>query len=471
MKELDITQLYLSKLSTCKILDKAEEASLGRLIEENEDLLIRTCLKSAAFRQTLLSLKEDVQNSNDHLIKYSKKLTDESSKEEIELVRTEFLSAITLLEGSDFSDEVASYVCQNLKLTSSTLHSLLQPLKQQFREIKENQAVISRILNFFEAKDVERLDSIIELFETDPMFRKNLMLNLYTNESRVLNMISQYRELTKYDKALPVAKEDILSAGEEIEVIQQEVEKHRSRLIHGNLRLVVSRAKKFLNKGLELDDLIQEGNIGLIKAVDKFESTKGVKVSTYATWWIDQAIRRAISNKSQTVRIPIHIQDLVQKITKAQSELGQKLKRQATIKEIAQHIVPLEKSVDETSRKVQAKMDEIAELMQTAQFEVGMDDEVSSGVSYNDIIADTNQESLFSSASRSMLRDAIRDCLAELTPRNQKIVCLRYGIGEVSDHTLEEIGAQMGITKNGIRQIELKALAKFKKVKKMEEFR
>lgn len=470
-KEIDITQLYLSKLNKCKILEKSEEAQLGILIEENEDKLITTCLKSPAFRQTLLSLKDQVTSSDDHLIKYSKKLSDESSKDDVQVVRSEFLEAISLVEGSDFSEEVASKVVQGLKLTSSTLHSLLQPLKQQYREIKENEAVINRILNFFEAKTVDRLESMLSLFESDPVYRKNLMLNLYTNESRILNMISQYRELVKYDKALPVSKEEILAAGDEIEVIQNEVEKHRNRLIEGNLRLVVSRAKKFLNKGLELDDLIQEGNIGLIKAVDKYESAKGVKVSTYATWWIDQAIRRAISNKSQTVRIPIHIQDLVQKITKAQVDLGHKLGHQPSMMEIAEHLTPPNKNGQRDYVKVNEKLAEIEELMQTAQFEVGMDDEVSSGVSYNDIIADTNQESLFSSTSRSMLRDTIRECLSELTPRNQKIVRLRFGIGEVSDHTLEEIGAQMGITKNGIRQIELKALAKFKKNKRMEEFR
>lgn len=468
-KDTDITQLYLSKLNNCKILPKDEEAKLGVLIEENEDRLVRTCMKSPAFRQTLLSLKDDVQNSDDHLIKYSKKLTDESSKEEISNVRDQFLYALELLKAPVILD--VSKICQDLRLTSSTLHSLLQPLKQQYREIKENEEVLTRIFKFFEAKDSERLDTIIQLFETDPVYRKNLMLNLYSNESRILNQINQYRELLKYEKNLPVSKADILSAGDEIEEIQNEVEKHRNRLIEGNLRLVVSRAKKFLNKGLELNDLIQEGNIGLIKAVDKYESTKGVKVSTYATWWIDQAIRRAISNKSQTVRIPIHIQDMVQKIAKAQTDLGQKLKRQPTIKEIAQQITPQEETPDETARKVSQKMNEIAELMQTAQFQVGMDDEVSSGVSYNDVIADVNQESLFSAASRSMLRDSIRECLSELTPRNQKIVRLRFGIGEVSDHTLEEIGAQMGITKNGIRQIELKALSKFKKHKKMEDFR
>lgn len=470
-KEIDITQLYLSKLNKCQILEKSEEAELGILIEENEDKLIKTCLKSPAFRQIVLSLKDDVVTSDDHLIKYSKRLNDESSKEQIEEVRLQFLEAISLIEALDFSDEIASKVVQGLKLTSSTLHSLLQPLKQQYREIKENDAVVARILNFFEAKTTDRLESMLSLFETDPVYRKNLMLNLYTTESRILNMISQYRELVKYNKALPVSKEEIVTAGDEIEAIQVEVEKHRTRLIEGNLRLVVSRAKKFLNKGLELDDLIQEGNIGLIKAVDKFEAAKGVKVSTYATWWIDQAIRRAISNKSQTVRIPIHIQDMVQKITKAQVDLGQKFGRQASMREIAEQITPRGNSESEFRIKVDAKLNEIAELMQTAQFEVGMDDEVSSGVSYNDIIADTNQESLFSSTSRSMLRDTIRDCLSELSPRNQKIVRLRFGIGEVSDHTLEEIGAQMGITKNGIRQIELKALAKFKKHKKMEEFR
>lgn len=456
-KDIDITALYLSKLNKCVILSKEEEAKLGRLIEENEELLIIKCIPSIAFRQALLSLKVDIEASDvasdAHLVKYAKRLDNNSTPENIEEIRKQFLIGFALLEEGDFNEENIKTILKNIKLSSSTLHALLQPLKQQYVEIKDNEDRLARLMSFFEVEHVARLQTMIELFETDVVYRRNLILNLCSNESRILNQITQFKDLLKYEAALPASKEEILTVGDEIEAIQIEVQKHRDQLIQGNLRLVVSRAKKLLGRGLDFEDLVQEGNLGLIKAVDKFESDRNVKVGTYATWWIDQSIRRAISNKSQVVRIPVHIQDLIQRITKAQAELGQKLGRDATRKEIAKH--------------VGIKVSEIDDLVQTAQFEVGMEDEVSSGVLTQDTIVDQHHESPFASTSKSMLGAALREALAMLTPRNQKVIRLRFGLGEAYDHTLEEIGAQMGITKNGVRQIELRAFSKFKKSPKL----
>jgi RNA polymerase primary sigma factor len=223
----------------------------------------------------------------------------------------------------------------------------------------------------------------------------------------------------------------------------------KNELITRNLRLVVNIAKNYVGRGLPLLDLIQEGNIGLMKAVDKFKYEKGFKFSTYATWWIRQAITRALIDQTKTIRVPVHMMEFYNRVTKASRELTQQLGREPTNEEIAQKLVVPTRKVEEVFRAIQ---DPIA-----LQTPVGDED-----TELEDFIGDKNSPSPFSDAEKIETSEQIQSVLKTLTPKEEKVIRMRFGIGADRDHTLEEVGRHLSITRERVRQIEAKALRKLK---------
>jgi RNA polymerase primary sigma factor len=254
-----------------------------------------------------------------------------------------------------------------------------------------------------------------------------------------------------------IGKIPLLSAEEELALAKRVVDGDKDakdKMAEANMRLVVSIAKRYVGRGLDLLDLIQEGNTGLLRAVEKFDPDKGFKFSTYATWWIRQAITRAIADQARTIRIPVHMVETINKLLRTQRRLTQELNREPSNEEIA---AAMEIEVDKVEHIMKIKQD-ISSLDASIR-----DDEEESVLA--DFIEDEDTISPEESATNQLLKEQVKDMLAALTEREQKIIKLRFGLEDGKQHTLEEVGQEFSVTRERIRQIEAKALAKLRKHK------
>ena len=254
-----------------------------------------------------------------------------------------------------------------------------------------------------------------------------------------------------------IGKIPLLNAEEELALAQRVVagdKLAKDQMAEANMRLVVSIAKRYVGRGLDLLDLIQEGNTGLLRAVEKFDPDRGFKFSTYATWWIRQAITRAIADQARTIRIPVHMVETINKLLRTQRRLTQELNREPTNEEIA---AAMEMEVDKVEHIMKIKQD-ISSLDASVR-----DDEEDSVL--GDFIEDEDAKTPTESASEQLLKEQVRQILSSLTEREQKILKLRFGLEDGKSHTLEEVGQEFSVTRERIRQIEAKALAKLRKHK------
>jgi len=350
-----------------------------------------------------------------------------------------------------------------LKLPSALIDGFVRKLREVVAAIRQHERVIMDVC--VRQCHMPRKD-FIELFpsnETNLDWTNELARKRQKWVPAVKNhrddIVLEQQKLTEIERALYLPLTDIKEINRAMSIGEAKARRAKKEMVEANLRLVISIAKKYTNRGLQFLDLIQEGNIGLMKAVDKFEYRRGYKFSTYATWWIRQAITRSIADQARTIRIPVHMIETINKLNRISRQMLQLYGREPTPEELA---VAMEMPEDKIRKVLKIAKEPIS--METP---IGDDEDSHLG----DFIEDQNAGSPVESATDTGLTETVRDVLAGLTPREAKVLRMRFGIDMNTDHTLEEVGKQFDVTRERIRQIEAKALRKLRHPSRSEQLR
>ena len=350
-----------------------------------------------------------------------------------------------------------------LKLPSIMIDAFVRKLREVVANIRAHERVIMDIC--IKQSHVPRKD-FLKSFpsnETNFKFADEIIRKKQKWSSAVKahreEILGEQEKLIALERALYLSLADIKEINRAMSIGEAKARRAKKEMVEANLRLVISIAKKYTNRGLQFLDLIQEGNIGLMKAVDKFEYRRGYKFSTYATWWIRQAITRSIADQARTIRIPVHMIETINKLNRISRQMLQEMGREPTPEELA---VKMEMPEDKIRKVLKIAKEPIS--METP---IGDDEDSHLG----DFIEDTSIESPVDAATGTGLHETVRDVLGGLTPREAKVLRMRFGIDMNTDHTLEEVGKQFDVTRERIRQIEAKALRKLRHPSRSEQLR
>ena len=479
-KTNDPVRMYLRKMGSVSLLTREGEVEIAKRIEDGERRVLQVVLNSSVAIEEILNLGDKLRKQKIRVKEVVKDADEEDAEfdEQWHIERVcKVIDKVRRLwkEQEKVAEKLGAKVSEQTKKKYKTqINDYKQEILDTLQEMRLNKKQIDRIVLHLK-EFVERIEQanreITDCEEKSGLtlkeFKKTLRemrdsplrqravakkLGIRPDEIEEMSRVIQVaqKKIKKVEEEAKLSETVLRETVHEIQDGERMAEKAKAELVEANLRLVVSIAKKYTNRGLQFLDLIQEGNIGLMKAVDKFEYKRGYKFSTYATWWIRQAITRAIADQARTIRIPVHMIETINKLIRTSRYLVQELGREPTPEEIAE--------------KMELPLDKVRKVLKIAKEPISLETPIGEEEDSHlgDFIEDKSVISPADAVISMNLAEQTRKVLATLTPREEKVLRMRFGIGEKSDHTLEEVGQDFEVTRERIRQIEAKALRKLR---------
>lgn len=439
----DPVKLYLREMGNISLLTREGEISIAKEIERGEKIIMKALSKTRLVLDQMLSLEKKIIE-NPEIIHHTFDISeDEPVESKLEEKKKQIISKI---------EEIRELSIQLKKIPSARKYSfskgrLVVKMSRIIRDLhihpREREKIIKNLR--------EKLKIINELEETKEDLNISLSRTKGKKEENLRQKIKEINKLLRrFHKEIGLDSQGLRRIVRAISTGKRISNQAKKELVAANLRLVVSIAKKYSNRGLQFLDLIQEGNMGLMKAVDKFEYRRGYKFSTYATWWIRQAITRAIADQARTIRIPVHMIETINKLIRVSRALVQEIGREPSCEEIA--------------KRMDMPINKVRKTIKIAQEPISLETPI--GEEENSHLGDFIEDKFIPSPPETIihinLREQIEEALKTLTEREAKVLKMRFGLGDGNEHTLEEVGQQFKVTRERIRQIEAKALRKLK---------
>ncbi len=480
-KTNDPVRMYLRKMGSVSLLTREGEVEIAKRIEDGERRVLQVVLNSSVAIEEILNLgdklrkqkirvKEVVKDADEEDAEFDEQWHIDRVCKVIDKIRrlwkeqekvAEKLEAKAVSEQTrkrykkqinDLKQEILDAL-QEMRFNKKQIDKIVLKLKELVERIEQaNREIIG--CEHKSGLSIKELQKTLREIRSSPLRQRAIAkkLGIRPDEIEEMSLViaNARKKIKRVEEEAKLTETVLRDTVNEIEDGERTAEKAKAELVEANLRLVVSIAKKYTNRGLQFLDLIQEGNIGLMKAVDKFEYKRGYKFSTYATWWIRQAITRAIADQARTIRIPVHMIETINKLIRTSRYLVQELGREPTPEEIAE--------------KMELPLDKVRKVLKIAKEPISLETPIGEEEDSHlgDFIEDKSVISPADAVISMNLAEQTRKVLATLTPREEKVLRMRFGIGEKSDHTLEEVGQDFEVTRERIRQIEAKALRKLR---------